>query len=156
MLYLIRHAHAVDGEVDPERPLSAKGRKQAERLGAFLRNGEGFGPAEYWHSPYLRARETAAILDSSAFHSPMKQVAGLEPGADPAVVARRLAREDRAVAIVGHNPHLSLLATLLVTGSASSPAFELRKCAILALEAARGAGPGGWVACWQVIPDLLP
>ena len=58
-LYFLRHAHAGDPEAwtgdDAARPLSDKGEKQAERLGAFLA-GVGFKPDAIISSPKLRAR----------------------------------------------------------------------------------------------------
>src|SRR6266571_8199099 len=64
-LYLLRHAHAGDpakwkGD-DALRPLSEKGRGQAERLGAFLAARE-FKPGAIVTSPRLRALETAEIV----------------------------------------------------------------------------------------------
>src|SRR4051795_8674815 len=64
-LYLLRHAHAGnsaswDGP-DSERPLSPKGRRQAQRLGAFLAE-RGFAPDAIVTSPKLRARQTADLV----------------------------------------------------------------------------------------------
>jgi len=63
-LWLIRHAdayHGLDdigsGELDP--PLSARGRRQAERLAARL---AAVGIHQVWSSDLWRARETAAHL----------------------------------------------------------------------------------------------
>ena len=37
MLYLVRHAHALDADVDETRPLSDKGRRQIMALARFVR-----------------------------------------------------------------------------------------------------------------------
>ena len=58
---------------------------------------------------------------------------------------------DLPVALVGHDPHLSALASLLVTGKVEPVRFRLRKCAVLRLE----RSSGGWIVQWQVSPDLL-
>ena len=50
-LYLIRHAHALAEEIDPDRPLSPKGRAQIKKLARFLQAKSAFAPAELWHSP---------------------------------------------------------------------------------------------------------
>ena len=64
-LYLLRHAHAGDSAKwtgpDSERPLSAKGRRQAERLGTFLAE-RGFAPDAIVTSPLRRARQTADLV----------------------------------------------------------------------------------------------
>ena len=151
-LYLIRHAHALDGDDDEARPLSAKGRAQVRRVAAFLRASGVFAPAEIWHSPLVRARQTAELLARRlTLDAPRRAVAGLTPAADPRRMVRRLARERRDLALVGHDPHLSTLASLLVAGAAMPSVFELKKCSVLALERVAGR----WVVRWHVSPELL-
>jgi phosphohistidine phosphatase len=75
----------------------------------------------------------------------------LEPEANPRAAARRIKAATGALAIVGHEPHLSALATLLVAGKMEPPAFVMKKCSALALE---GVG-GFWSVRWHVSPDLL-
>src|SRR5690348_1369565 len=62
VLHLLRHAHAGDPEAwqgpDDLRPLSKRGRRQAERLGAFLAEHE-IRPDVIVSSPKLRAQQTA-------------------------------------------------------------------------------------------------
>ncbi len=151
-LYLIRHAHALDGLDDQARPLSAKGRQQVKRLAKFLRASGACAPAEIWHSPLVRAAQTAELLARGLKREfPRREVAGLAPHDDPREIAARLARTKKSVALVGHEPHLSALASLLVVGEAKPPRFVLKKCAALALD------PAGrrWRVRWQVSPELL-
>lgn len=64
-LYLLRHAHAGDPERwagdDAERPLSEKGRRQAERVGRMLAGADD-APDLVITSPLVRARQTAEIV----------------------------------------------------------------------------------------------
>ena len=151
-LYLIRHAHALDGADDDARPLSGKGRAQVTRLASFLRASDAFAPEEIWHSPLVRAQQTAELLaDRLKLDASRREVTGLAPMDDPRVIARRLAREKRALALVGHDPHMSALASLLVAGGMERPVFELKKCSMLALEHTAG----GWLVRWHVSPELL-
>jgi phosphohistidine phosphatase len=64
-LYLLRHAHAGDPERwagdDAERPLSEKGRRQAERVGRMLAGADD-APDLVITSPLVRARQTADIV----------------------------------------------------------------------------------------------
>jgi phosphohistidine phosphatase len=153
MLYLVRHAHATGGEPDRDRPLSATGRMQVRRLAGMLRANGGFTPGEVWHSPLVRARQTAQLLIGSlGLDVVIREVPGLEPDDPPGVIIPRLS-SGRSIAVVGHNPHLTLLATVLVAGPASPTAFVMRKGTVLALEPARGTGPGCWVASWRISPD---
>jgi len=158
MLYLIRHADALACEPDEARPLSPEGREDVFRLGAFLGRcrGENLEPAEIWHSTLLRAEETAVSLAACAgWKSKLRRMEGLEPDVDPAVIAARLQDFSAPLAIVGHNPNLTLLATLLVTGRSSPPAFLVRKCAFIGLEPARGRGKGCWVVDCHIVPQWI-
>ncbi len=149
-IYLIRHAHAEDGEDDAARRLSAKGRRQAGKMAAFLKKGGLVSAREFWHSPLVRARQTAELLAEKLGTNPkLVAMAGLEPWVDPARLAKRLDKVRRPVAVVGHEPHLSTLATLLVTGCARPPVVVMKKCAVLALECT----DHGWVVRWLLSPE---
>lgn len=152
LLYLIRHADAVDTVPDHARPLSAHGRHQVAMLANFLRRTKAFSPADVWHSQLVRARETAGLLvrNLDLKISPA-EIAGLTPDDDPQIVAQMLADATRPVALVGHEPHLSALASLLVTGATNPVVFAMKKGATLALE----RGGARWVVRWHVEPDLL-
>jgi phosphohistidine phosphatase len=152
ILYLIRHAHAIDGEIDATRPLSPRGEQQVRALADFLRGTDAFQPQEIWHSSLLRARQTAELLARRLkLSAPLTLMPDLEPEADPRAVARRLNATSRVVAVVGHEPHLSTLASLLVAGRMDPPAVLMKKCAALALDGAAGL----WMVRWHVSPELL-
>lgn len=152
LLYLVRHADALDLTPDSERPLSARGREQVRALVKFLRPSDAFQPAEVWHSTLRRADETAGLLvDGLKLKATCRAMAGLEPEADPQVIARKVEGVRHALALVGHEPHLSTLATLLVARRLDPPAFVMKKCSVLALE----RGEAGWLVRWQVPPQLL-
>ena len=151
-LFLIRHAHAVDAEEDPARPLSNRGRKQVRVLAKFLSRSGVLRPAEIWHSSLQRSRETAELLARGlGLPVPLVEAPGLEPGDEPAMVARRLRTQEQSLALVGHEPHLSALASLLVAGRGEAPLFVLKKCAVIALE----RDGARWQVRWQISPELL-
>ena len=151
-IYLIRHAHAEDGGDDAARPLSAKGRKQIRQIGRLLRETRAIEAAEFWHSPLVRSRDTAELLvQQLKSKTPLREVSGLKHGDDPAIIARTLGDVRRPVAVVGHDPHLSALASLLVVGTGEPARFRLKKCAVLRLDRATG----GWVVRWQISPELV-
>ncbi len=151
-LHLIRHAHAVDAEENPLRPLSDRGRAQVAQLVAFFRANGRLRPAACWHSPLVRSRETATLLATGlGFAGPLLEVPGLEPEDDPRIIAGRVTRAADGLVIIGHEPQLSALATLLVRGSAEPPIFALKKAAGLALECDEGA----WQVRWLIGPELL-
>lgn len=152
MLYLVRHAHAIDAEEDATRPLSPRGEQQVRALAAFFRTADAFQPQEIWHSSLTRARQTAELLARGLkVAAPVTLMPELEPEADPRAVARRIKATSRSVAVVGHEPHLSALASLLVVGRIDPPAFLMKKCAALALD----GGEELWMVRWHVSPELL-
>jgi phosphohistidine phosphatase len=151
-IYLIRHASAEDTAPDRLRRLSKRGREQVRALAKFLRRSDLFAPGEIWHSTLVRAQETAALLSVDLkLKAPLREMADLEPGDDPHRIARQLATSSRSIAVVGHEPHLSALATLLVNGAPEPVRFVMKKGAVLALE---DAGPQ-WAVCWHICPALI-
>jgi phosphohistidine phosphatase len=81
-LILWRHAEAEDGVPDLERRLTAKGRKQAERVAQWLLQRM---PARFilLSSPATRAQQTAEALGV-----PIKTDRTLAPGAAPAAIVK--------------------------------------------------------------------
>ena len=151
-LFIIRHAHAVTTEEDPERPLSSRGRKQVRALARFLGKRELFDAHEIWHSPLARSRETAeALLKHLGLRAKLREVDGLEGDDDPKVIAGRLKRRREPLALVGHEPHLGRLLSLLIAGEAEPPRFVLKKCAVVALDLEDGV----WAVRWQLSPEIV-
>ena len=152
MLYLIRHADAIDLHPDHARPLSDRGREQVKALAKFLGKSEAFSPDEIWHSSLVRARETAELLAKGlGFSGECREATGLRPEDDPREITGKLAKLDKSVALVGHEPHMSALASLLVTGATHPAAFVMKKGATLALEREHDR----WVVRWHISPGLL-
>jgi len=154
-LYLVRHAEAEeptsDG-CDPQRRLTANGRRQAARAAAFL-GRLGLKPAAMWHSPLVRAAETAEIL-ARAVHPRQGPVerAGLNPLDPVGPVADGLAKLDADLVIVGHEPFLGKLAGRLVSGSDSVRAVACGRAGPVCLER---SATGAWMLRWAVPPEFL-
>jgi len=112
-LILWRHADAEPGSRDLERKLTAKGRKQAERVGAWL-IARLPGRYSVLASPARRARETADALGAR-----YKIVERLAPGAAPGDILEICGWPSRkgAVIVVGHQPDLGRVVSLLVSGA---------------------------------------
>jgi phosphohistidine phosphatase len=152
-LFIIRHAHAVDAAENPERPLSKRGRKQVRRLTRFLGKTDALPLVEVWHSPLARSRETAELLiEGLCSDAKLTQVEGIQGDDDPGIIAGRLKTRRTPLAIVGHEPHLSALVSLLIAGSPNPPRFAVRKSAAIALERVNG----NWEVHWHVSPEIIP
>jgi len=147
MIYLMRHADAVSDEENPLRPLSARGRDQVDRVCRSLKKGPGFAPAEIWHSPLARSRETAELLiEGLGLSSALLLKAGLTPDDDPGQIASALVAETRDIAVVGHEPHLGVLASLIVHGPRHRGIFfPFSKAGLLALSRNGERWESGWV-----------
>ena len=120
-VFLVHHGDAVGPHVDPQRPLSALGRKQAAALAEAVA-AVPFVPDVIWHSGKLRSRETAeAFLHGGAPFAEFKMIRGLHPEDPPEWLRDELAAETRNVLLVGHMPHIARLASLLSQGSVAIP-----------------------------------
>jgi phosphohistidine phosphatase len=116
-LFLLRHADAGDPEdwagADADRPLSAKGEAQAERLATFL-HGVRFAVDAVVSSPKLRALRTAEIV-ADGLGTAVRIDERLGGAFEPLTVDEILADAGgpRRALLVGHDPDFSeLLSTL--------------------------------------------
>ncbi len=149
-IYLVQHGEAEPKSVDPARPLTVRGRQEAEQVAAFAA-GLGLELGQIRHSGKTRAEQTAAIL-GEALSPPGGVVAvpGLAPKDDVAPVAETLARESQPVMLVGHLPFLSRLAGLLVTGDPDRPVVQFRNAGIVCLSLEEGR----WLVTWILTPEM--
>jgi phosphohistidine phosphatase len=114
-LFVIRHAIAVPGSMllaDADRPLSPKGRKRFSQAVLGLQCLKVRFDRLY-HSPWLRAVETAEllapVLEGEVVCSPALARAPSQDVLDALVGAR--------VALVGHEPWMGELVAWLTTGA---------------------------------------
>lgn len=124
-LYLMRHAiaEARDASVYPDdslRPLSGPGRRKMVKIAGGLKE-LGLAFDLILSSPYLRARETAEIMAKRfGLKNHLVFTENLAPLGQP----DQLIAEIRAqylvenLLLVGHEPYLSSLASMLLTGHA--------------------------------------
>jgi phosphohistidine phosphatase len=110
-LILWRHAEAEDGVVDSARKLTAKGRKQATKVAAWLRERLD-GPYVVVSSPLVRARQTAEALTPD-----VRFEADLGTGSSATHVLNRAGWPDGegTVIVVGHQPTLGMAASRALT-----------------------------------------
>ena len=154
-LCLLRHAHAGDSttweQADELRPLTEKGRRQAERMGRLLA-ASGFVPDAVLTSPLARARETAEIV-ADLLGVRAQEEPRLGGPLDLTTVDAILddAGSPRRPLLVGHDPDFSELVSELVGGS---PVF-MRKGALARIDVKRPLEPGSGDLRWLVPPELL-
>lgn len=117
---VMRHAKAEQvGPTDFERALSPRGRCDAEAAGAWLA-GLGVVPDQALVSAALRTRETwAAVAEGAGWSLPPTLDEGLyADGPETALdLLRGLERAVSCVVVIGHNPTMAYLASMLDDGS---------------------------------------
>jgi len=144
-LILMRHAEAERTSAsggDQERPLSARGRSEAEAMGRAL-SARGVRPDLALVSPAMRTRQTWDLVHDAMGDVEVREEAPLYNGS--AETLRRLieASEDAAgcLLVVAHNPGVHLLAVEYLVESAASPA---------ALDRMSGGFPPGAAAVFAI------
>lgn len=161
-LLIVRHAIAEEREEwaqserpDSERPLTRKGRKRMRRaargLRRLVRRIDLLAT-----SPYTRAVQTAEILAAEYGGSATSQTQELVPERASADFLEWLKRLDDidTIAAVGHEPHLSGLATWLISGQERN-ALELKKGGALLLEFNGTIEAGAARLLWSAPPRIL-
>ncbi len=120
-LVLWRHAEAEEGTPDEERALTEKGRREAKKMAAFLRNRLS-KDTHILVSPARRAEQTAEAL---AEHFQIEPRVGSGASAHDILQAAGWPDDPGCVLVVGHQPCLGEVAALLLADS-STP-FSVRK-----------------------------
>jgi len=161
-LLLIRHAIAEDadafskaGGTDADRPLTETGRKRMRKSANRLRS-QVIAIDLLACSPLLRARETAAILASAFGGVAVQALAELTPDSPPAALLAWLNQQVTAetIAVVGHAPHLSLVAGLLLA-NAARPLLAFKKGGVALIEFDTTVEGGAGVLRWALTPAQL-
>jgi phosphohistidine phosphatase len=148
-LILWRHADAEEGTPDSERELTAKGIKQAARMGKWLR-ARLPADAQVLASPAKRAQQTARALTPD--FKTVKEL-GTSASAEAVLVACSWSGDDRTVVVVGHQPTLGEVASLLLSGTRQQ--WSVKKGAVVwVVHRARDAQARAHLRA-AISPDLL-
>ena len=141
-LFLLRHGIAVERGTpgysrDSDRPLTPKGERRLANI-ADAMEAMGLTFDLILSSPYVRARQTAEIVaDALGLKQKLEFSEALTPDGDAkALIAElnRLGPEPGNVLLVGHEPFLSALVSLLTTGEPRL-ALDFKKGGLCKLEA---------------------
>ncbi|AAC07207.1 phosphohistidine phosphatase SixA [Aquifex aeolicus] len=109
-VFLVRHGEAYPEEVDPQRPLTEKGRKDTEKIAKALKNF-GVKPELIYTSPKLRAKQTAKIIANILGVEKIRETELLLPNTDPKETSKLI--DGKNVVLCGHLPNLARLFSLL-------------------------------------------
>ena len=120
-LILWRHAEAEPGLPDASRVLTAKGRKQAAKMGDWLDRKLPSG-CRIWCSPASRTVQTAEALGRKfKVHAEL----GIDGNAERILELVNWPHAREPALVVGHQPLLGEIAALVLTGSAAD--WRIRK-----------------------------
>jgi phosphohistidine phosphatase len=153
LLLLIRHAQAAEQDDtrypdDSERPLVPKGRRIQRRMSKALRRSK-LVPDRVFSSPWKRAWQTARVVIEEMGLPKSARIACVALAARPELGALATEigaiQQEETIALVGHEPWLGELASLLLTGKANGVSIDFPKSGVMGIEIAGlapGAGPG--------------
>jgi len=160
-LYIVRHAIAVErGDPafpsDDDRPLSPEGIHKF-RLAARGLSELGLKLKRIVSSPLLRARQTAEILKEAVAKNVDITIAQeLRPETPYEETLKAVSgNADGAVALIGHEPHLSGLVSFLLVGGGELAAIEFKKGAVARLAFPERPTAGAGTLEWLIQPGAL-
>lgn len=145
-LYVVRHAKAEEGAPggrDEDRPLRARGERQADHLAAALSEID-HPPTLVITSPFVRAFDTAERINralEAEFMTDGRLCVG-EPVSGVLGLIRERALTG-ALCLVGHNPQLEHLCGTLLAGPAAPPVrVRTGEAFVFDVDAGEPAGSG--------------
>lgn len=152
-VYLSQHGQAKSKQVDPQPDLTDKGRRDVEKVTAFLRP-LNLQVEAIWHSGKARARQTAEVLASGVTAAQgVVEHEGLAPKDPPEPIRQAIEAAEGDLFIVGHLPFLGGLSASLVAGTEQTDVVAMQQGCVVCLEQAENQN---WRVAWMVVPDALP
>lgn len=151
-LYLVQHGASKSEAEDPQRGLTADGRRVVEAVARHLTNMD-VSVVRIEHSDKLRARQTAEVIGEQLRPvEGIKQILDMGPNDDIHPLRDRLQTEIRNVMLVGHLPHLSRLCSALLEMNPDRTVVDFRMGGTVALARKEN---GEWRLQWALTPDVL-
>jgi phosphohistidine phosphatase len=160
-LYLVRHAVAFSPDPnrwpdDGERPLTPEGETRFRKAARGVRRIVASIDVVL-SSPFPRAWRTAELLEEEAGWPAPKPEPLLQAGRSPAegIEVMEPHLEVASLALVGHEPYLSELASILLTGRPTSLTMGVKKGGVAHLWLEDGLRRGTASLRWLVTPKVL-
>jgi phosphohistidine phosphatase len=160
-LYLVRHAVAFSPDPtqwpdDGERPLTPEGEARFRKAARGIRRIVASIDVVL-SSPLPRAWRSAELLEEEAGWPAPKPEPVLQAGRSPAegIELMEPHLEVASLALVGHEPYLSELASILLTGRPTSLTMDVKKGGVAHLWLEDGLRRGTASLRWLVTPKVL-
>jgi phosphohistidine phosphatase len=161
-IHVLRHGSAVEPgtpgyENDAGRPLIPKGKRQLQQTAAAMKQ-MGLRFDLILSSPYLRAKQTAEITAQSLKLKRRLRISeALAPDGSPRILIRQLIElkpAPESVLLVGHEPCLSGLVSLLTTGG-TDLMMDFKKGGLCKLEAGELSHERCATLVWLLTPRQM-
>lgn len=150
-LFLVQHGKAKDRDEDPERPLTDEGRREVEAVMVLMLRAGAVTASRVLHSGKQRSAETAEII-ATKLDADTEEADGLAPDDDPEIWRRRLDESQRDTVLVGHMPHLSRLASVLLGADPDAEVVAFTNGGVVCLQRQKDHR---WSLRWAVTPGLI-
>ncbi|MFZ5533766.1 MAG: SixA phosphatase family protein [Pseudomonadota bacterium] len=153
--YLVRHgvAEPDTGSGDFTRALTADGIRKMQAIVSGLRRLK-IRPAAVWASPLRRTRETAELLAAGLDLESVQLCDWMAPGGEPDVLCKLGTSLPDPLMLVGHQPDLGRLASLMLAGTDADASLTFKKGAVACIRG-DGAPCHGARLEWFLTPAQL-
>ncbi len=151
-LYIVQHGDSLPKDVDPDRPLSDRGRADIKRLTEWLLS-HNIQIAQILHSGKSRAKETAEIL-LPLLKSPSQiyEGQGLAPNDSPEAFLHQMRDAEKDTLVAGHMPFVARTVSQALTGAPDRPLVEFVPGSVAGIERSDRAS---WRLFVFVRPEFL-
>lgn len=151
-LYLVQHGEACAKEVDPERPLTEKGKSEVESLAQFLKQA-GVQLDRVIDSGKLRAVQTAEIIVSNLAPGITVVTSDkINPNDDPEGFDWQSNNGKGDTLVVGHLPFMARLVSYLLVANVEQVIVAYQPGSIVCLEFVDNTR---WQLNWMIRPELI-
>ena len=133
-LYIVQHGDSVPKDVDPDRPLSDRGRADIQRLAEWL-SSHNVQIEQILHSGKTRAKETAEML-RPLLTSPSQiyEGQGLAPNDSPEVFLHQLRDPGKDTLVASHMPFVARTISQALTGEPDRQLVEFVPGSVAGIE----------------------
>ena len=151
-LYLVQHGEAISKDIDPGRPLSPKGERDAARMANILKKA-GVTVVRVLHSGKMRAHQTAEILAAELLlKGEVEAITGINPNDQVSDFSLKVHKFKHDTMVVGHLPFMAKLVAYLTTGKEDVDIVDYQPGSIVCLEL---DPEQKWRISWMLRPDFI-
>ncbi len=131
--------------------MTDKGKTEVEAVACYVASS-GVKVSRIFHSGRLRAKQTAELFAQHLVTPQgVTEQEGLGPLDAPYQAKQLVLQAEEPIMIIGHLPHLSRLASLLILGQAEKEVVRFKMGGLVCL----GRSDDSWSIDWALIPQLV-